>query len=1404
MWKNKTLKLLFLFLTEIIFCDPPDPITDLKVVEVHFKQAKLSWSVPGSTNPVAVYQIRISTFNILSTEQEWAQNSSETGYPYRVIITTSSLPEGPTVVYTITGLSNGVGYYFAVKSSTATDANPDDNSLWSAIQSGSVYTERYALPQNSQPQQFSHIWPVHSVVVTSQTVIPFDWEDAVDTDVLYGDSLKYEFYWSTIPTLQTQTPPDLTLAQVVSNLTTSYVEIPTNYFLDNTTYYWRVKVVDSENAYKWSSGIFLGREPVFIINHTPEPPSSFTLVSPVNKSTTTSLVVFDWTDPTDPDPQDVIKYYLYISSQGQNIGFVLAVGDITWSSYTLNSVFGRFVENTTYWWYVVAKDDFNLESYSPTWYFIINNYEEPPTSNFLTSPGTTIYFNLDPYNNNHIVFTFHPTFYWTLSSDPDLYNTVYYQIFISSYSDIPDESNSVFYSITPIYTTYYWLTNMTLQDNTTYFWRVRIWDEPYSGYAIYSSTVYWFYTCVENLPPTAAQLLSPVNGSTTSYFYPELKWTPGYDTGYNCAVSSQCLIYWTDNDTTTVSGLLPSTSFYVITQKLKNNTTYYWQIITYDNAYPPPQKSSSSAVFTFYVVNLPPATFNLLVPNNASIIETSNVQLFWSESLDPENEQVYYQIVYSTDNFNTFCSSSGITNTNFVLYNLQDNTTYYWYVYAYDIWGQVSSANTTFYFVVDTISSPPANFNLLSPANNTVMFVPYTTFYWEDTYDPDPYETVVYKLSISTATNFDVVKFSTITFDTHFYVPLGILELNTTYYWEVVAISSRSGFTRATNSPFCFYIYNTAPTKPVLALPYNGVLLTTSTVELQWSNSVDFENDEFYYELYYSSDNKVSWVKIVLSQQQNRYTLYNLVDDCTYYWYVVVVDTFMNTNVSDEFVFYTQYLNYPPTPAQVLTPLDYEVIRLPYRISWSSSVDTDIFDSVVYKVEISSNENFVPLIIQKTLQETEFYLDEKLQPATYYLRVVSYDRYLGVSTSAVVRFILPSYYINNYSPQNNTVINKLPIKFSFSSVEPVVVDDTVTYKIVMSTYPDFKHKKEFLTLNTFYYILSPPEYPATYYWYITAYDSYNRSGDSPVWRFVIPLTYPPAPKNVKVSTSALGLVLSWEEVLVENFWCYNVYRGYEPENVEYLVYSGTHPYFVDQKGLYSDYFYTVKTVNQFGTESIDNIIVGVKQAEQINFYLSEDKNVFVTVSVKENIDFVSITRKQEEENETVKYVYDIKSVPEKLKIEGFYEIQFILPVDSSYSIEYYDGIQWINMPYLQQYNKLIIKTQYFGKYRVVKKVLPVKKLTVIGCSPVKRIITPNNDGKNDYIEFHYDPDSYLDGELYDIKLRKVCNLKRRDKNILYFDGRDNDNKLLPAGVYIYNITVKPSGETFSDTIIIKY
>lgn len=78
-----------------------------------------------------------------------------------------------------------------------------------------------------------------------------------------------------------------------------------------------------------------------------------------------------------------------------------------------------------------------------------------------------------------------------------------------------------------------------------------------------------------------------------------------------------------------------------------------------------------------------------------------------------------------------------------------------------------------------------------------------------------------------------------------------------------------------------------------------------------------------------------------------------------------------------------------------------------------------------------------------------------------------------------------------------------------------------------------------------------------------------------------------------------------------------------------------------------------------------------------------------------------------------------------------------------------------------------------------------------------RIITPNDDGKNDlFWVFYANPmDNEVHGRIYTLDGAEVADMKHKTgaaEYSLYWDGADSSGRIVPAGVYIYQINAEDS------------
>ena len=116
---------------------PPAAVTDLSVNSVTSNSVTLNWIAPGddeNTGTATTYDIRYSTLPI--TEANWSSTTQCVGAP-------SPQTAGSSETFTVSSLSSGTLYYFAIKTA-------DEVSNWSGI--SNVVSGTTTLIQSEQPQ----------------------------------------------------------------------------------------------------------------------------------------------------------------------------------------------------------------------------------------------------------------------------------------------------------------------------------------------------------------------------------------------------------------------------------------------------------------------------------------------------------------------------------------------------------------------------------------------------------------------------------------------------------------------------------------------------------------------------------------------------------------------------------------------------------------------------------------------------------------------------------------------------------------------------------------------------------------------------------------------------------------------------------------------------------------------------------------------------------------------------------------------------------------------------------------------------------------------------------------------------------------------------------------------------
>lgn len=200
-------------------------------------------------------------------------------------------------------------------------------------------------PINTAPTTPALTSPGDSQLCVEDPVV-FQWNTSSDKE---GDPITYLLQIASDSQFKTN-------LQSLTSSATSY-----SITLDKAkAYYWRVKASDNKNnASAYSSVFKLYTEGIGIVNYLPFAPE---LVNPkMNAAVTTPTVNLQWS-ATDVDAGDILSYQLYIDTVNPPINKITP--DLTSPSFNFSPS-----PLTSYYWYVIVKDNKGGQTIGQVWKF---------------------------------------------------------------------------------------------------------------------------------------------------------------------------------------------------------------------------------------------------------------------------------------------------------------------------------------------------------------------------------------------------------------------------------------------------------------------------------------------------------------------------------------------------------------------------------------------------------------------------------------------------------------------------------------------------------------------------------------------------------------------------------------------------------------------------------------------------------------------------------------------------------------------------------------------------------------------------------------------------------------------------------------------------------------------------
>ena len=194
----------------------------------------------------------------------------------------------------------------------------------------------------------------------------------------------------------------------------------------------------------------------------------------------------------------------------------------------------------------------------------------------------------------------------------------------------------------------------------------------------------------------------------------------------------------------------------------------------------------------------------------------------------------------------------------------------------------------------------------------------------------------------------------------------GLLEYNTTYYWKIVAKISDGTTYNSELYTFTTIRENTLPSSPQPVYPgVNATDISSENLTLQWTASIDQENDPVTYRLYFGKNNNNPPL-IEDNLTTNSYQIpYQLEDQAIYFWKVEAVDGYDESVVAGPVRRFTveNYFNDPPTAPVALSPDNDTNIGKEVIFKWTASTDKDN-DEIRYNIYADDNPDPSTLVAE--------------------------------------------------------------------------------------------------------------------------------------------------------------------------------------------------------------------------------------------------------------------------------------------------------------------------------------------------------------------------------------------------------------------------------------------------------
>ncbi len=731
-----------------------------------------------------------------------------------------------------------------------------------------------------------------------------------------------------------------------------------------------------------------------------------------------------------------------------------------------------------------------------------------------------------------------------------------------------------------------WIPDPALPDNQWYWWRAFAED----GHEMSDTTeARSFFSEILDEAPAAFNLLSPSNGDTCWTLDTTLVWqqtsdpdpddTTLYDVWLDSLadLSTKWLVADSTVDTTcSLVDLLDDHSYYWTVRATDSNTSGTW--------------AGDTLSFSTYLPEAPDP-FLYASPDSGLVVGDDEPTVTWHPTSDPDpgdsfeyvvewSEDAAFSTSYSATTADTFYTITDLASPSLVTalnereplrskggtgafastdrngdaeatiidgpqLVLPDDGSYYWRVKAVDSFDLETAGQdgNAWSFEVD-VQEGPASFALATPSDGDTCWTLDTMLVWQQTSDPDPYDTPFYDVWLDTLADLSTKwQVADSTADT----TCSLVDLldDHTFYWTVRATDSNTAGTWASDTLSFHVKLPTAPLPFFYASPDSGSVVGDDEPTVTWHPSSDPDlGDSFEYVVEWSEDaafstsysatttdtfytmtdlvtsgmfttilqepnsstksslGKNGKTGIVHTEEGDNDPDFSLPDDYWYYWRVKAVDSFGLETAGQDGNAWCFKVDVQEVPASfaLVTPSDGETCwTLDTTLVWRQTTDPDPYDTPFYDVWLDTLVDLsTKWLVADSTADTTCSLVDLLDNHSYYWTIRATDSNtpgtwagdtLGFSTylpEAPPPFAL-------LSPADGAEIpstDLFPLVFHWEPAEDPDPGDSLTYTLELSLDVLFTDLHSIIA-NSHDSALVDTLERNTYYWRVKASDNYG-------------------------------------------------------------------------------------------------------------------------------------------------------------------------------------------------------------------------------------------------------------------------------------------------------------------------